>query len=118
MLLVIFYQCILMKKNKFLNFLLIVILMIYVASYYVANSSYYEYKLQERTVLTNEKIKEFEEDVKNNENIDIKDYVVSEEVDYSNKISNLVYNFSDTANNVARKCIKAIFKKLSYLVED
>ena len=107
-----------MKKNKTLNFIIIVIIVIYIASYYVSNSGYYEYHLQERTVLTNEKIKEFEEDVKNNQHIDIKDYVVEEEVDYSNKISNLIYNFSDNANMVARKCIKAIFKRLSYLVED
>ena len=107
-----------MKKNKLLRFVMIVLFLAYVVSYYIANSSYYEYELQERTVMTNEKIKEFEEDVKNNQNIDIKDYVVSKQVDYSNRISNLVYNFSNNANNIARKCIKFLFKKLSYLVED
>lgn len=107
-----------MKKNKLLHFILIFIFVIYIASYYIANSTYYEYQLQERTILTNEKIKEFEEDVKNNQNIDVKDYVVSEHVDYSNKFSNLVYNFSTGANDIARKIIKAIFKRLSYLVED
>ncbi len=107
-----------MKKHKLVNFIITIIFLAYVASYYIANSSYYEYQLQERTVLTNEKIKEFEEDVRNGQNIDVKDYVVDEYVDYSNKISNLVYNFSDSANNIARKVIKALFKKLSYLVED
>ena len=107
-----------MKKHKLVNFIITIIFLAYVASYYIANSSYYEYQLQERTVLTNEKIKEFEADVRNGQNIDVKDYVVDEYVDYSNKISNLVYNFSDSANNIARKVIKALFKKLSYLVED
>ena len=107
-----------MKKNKLLNFIITVIFLAYVVSYYIANSSYYEYELQERTILTNEKIKEFEEDVRNGENIDVKDYVVDEYVDYSNRMSNLVYNFSDKANNIARKCIRALFKKLSYLVSD
>ena len=107
-----------MKKNKLLHFIITVIFLAYVVSYYIANSSYYEYQLQERTILTNEKIKEFEEDVKNNQNIDVKDYVVSEQVDYSNKMSNLVYDFSDYANIIARKCIKAVFKKLSYLISD
>ena len=107
-----------MKKNKFFHFILLIIFVIYIASYYIANSTYYEYELQKRTILTNEKIKEFEEDVKNNQNIDVKDYIVSEQVDYSTKISDLIYNFSTGANNIARKCIKAIFKKLSYLVED
>ena len=106
------------KKNKLLNFIIILTIIIYISSYYVSNSGYYEYHLQEKTVLTNEKIKEFENDIKNNENIDVKDYLVSEEVDYSNKISNLVYSFSDGANKIARKIINTIFKKLSYLVED
>ena len=92
--------------------------MIYVSSYYVANSGYYEYHLQERTLLTNEKIKEFEVDVKNNENIDIKDYLAYEEVDYTNKLTNLMYKVSNGGNKIARKVIKTLFKKLSYLVED
>ena len=107
-----------MKKNKFLSFILIIIGIIYIYSYYVSNSLYYEYHIQKKTILTNEKIKEFEEDVRSNEYIDIKDYIVNEDVDYSNKVSDLMYSFSDSANNIARKCIKAIFKKLSYLIED
>lgn len=105
-------------KNKGLRFIIIIIILIYISSYYVASSGYYEYHLQEKTVLTNEKIKEFEQDVKDNKNIDVKDYLVYEEVDYTNKITNLVYGISDNSNKIARKCIKALFKKLSYLVED
>ena len=105
-------------KNKTLKFILIVIIIIYISSYYVANSGYYEYHLQEKTVLTNEKIKEFEQDVKDNQNIDIKDYLAYEEVDYTNRITDFVYNLSDNGNRIARKCLKALFKKLSYLVED
>ena len=84
----------------------------------MANSGYYEYHLQERTYLTNQKIKEFEHDVKNNENIDVKNYLAYQEIDYTNKLTNLVYGMSDNGNKIARKFIKAVFKKLSYLVED
>lgn len=107
-----------MIKNKPLNFIIIIIIIIFVTSYLTSNSGYYEYQLQEKTILTNEKIKEFEIDVQNNENIDIKDYLNEEEINYSNKITNIVYKISDNSNKLARKCIKAIFKKLSYLVED
>lgn len=105
-------------KNKGLRFIIIIVIIIYISSYYVASSGYYEYHLQEKTVLTNEKIKEFEQDVKDNQNIDIKNYLVYEEVDYTNKLTNFIYNLSDNGNKVARKCIKALFRKLSYLVED
>lgn len=97
---------------------MIIIILIYISSYYVANSGYYEYHMQERTVLTNEKIKEFEQDVKNDENIDIKDYLAYEKVDYTNRLTDLVYNLSEKGNKITKKCLKLLFKRLSYLVED
>lgn len=107
-----------MIKNKTVKYSIIIISIIFIISYFVSYSGYYEYQLQERTILTNEKIKEFEQDVKNKEAIDIKEYLVSEEIDYSNKLTNLVYQISDNSNKLARKGLKALFKKLSYLVED
>ena len=107
-----------MKKNKLFKPIIIIILIIFISAYYVSNSGYYEYHMQQKTVLTNDKIKEFEEDVKNNKDIDIKNYLEYEEVDYSNKLSNLVYDFSNNGVKVSRKIIKTLFKKLSYLVED
>ena len=106
-----------MKKNKTLKFIITIILIIYISSYYVSNSGYYEYHMQEKTILTNEKIKEFERDVKNNENIDIKNYLNEEEKDYSNKLSNIMYQISDNGTKTTRKIMKFLFKKLSYLVE-
>ena len=105
-------------KNKNFKFIIVIILLIFIGSYYVGNSGYYEYHMQEKTILTNNKIKEFEEDVKNNKDIDIKDYLVNEEIDYSNKLTNIVYGASNEGTIITRKIIKKIFRKLSYLVED
>lgn len=107
-----------MKKNKILKLLIILIGIIYISSYYVASSGYYEYHIQEKTILTNEKIKEFEQDIKNNENIDIKNYLDYEDIDYSNRLSNLMYNISNSGVKMTRKLIKTLFKRLRYLVED
>ncbi len=120
MLLQIYYLHILkiMKKHKLLSFILIVILIIYISSYYVSNSGYYEYHMQERTILTNEMIKEFEDDVKNNRSIDVKDYLSYEDETYNNVLTDIVYNLSMKGVNLSRKCIKAIFKKLNRLIQD
>ena len=107
-----------MKKNKLLKPIIMIILLIYISMYYVSNSGYYEYHMQEKTILTNKKIKEFETDIKNNQFVDIKNYLEYEEVDCTNKLSNIMYNFSDKGVKVSRKIIKALFKKLSYLVEE
>ncbi len=105
-------------KNKKLSFIIIIILIIYVSSYYVSNSGYYEYHLQERTILTSNKIKEFEEDIKNNKDIDVKDYLEETDRDYTNKFTNLVYGVSNQGTIITRKILKRLFKKLRYLVED
>lgn len=105
-------------KKSTLKLILIIIILIYICSYYVANSGYYEYDLQKRTILTNERIKEFETDVQNNKDIDLKNYLEYEEIDYSNKITNIVYNTSDKGNKLIRKLVKYVFKKIGNLVED
>ena len=105
-------------KNKSLKSLIIIIIVIFIACYYVSNSGYYEYTIQKKTIITNERIKEFEQDVKNGNEVDIKDYLDNEDKDYSNKFTDIIYKLSNNGNKLARKCITAIFKKLSYLVED
>lgn len=105
--------------NKKINKLVISItIIIFISSYLISSSGYYEYTMQQRTIITNEKIKEFETDVKNNQDIDLKEYLKQEEIDYSNKFTTLVYNISENSNELTRKIIKKIFKKLSTLVED
>ena len=98
--------------------ILLITLIIFVSSYIISESGYYEYTMQQRTTITNEKIKEFELDIKNNENIDLKEYLSKDEIDYSNKITNLVYSISENSNKIAKKAIKYIFKKIGSLVED
>ena len=105
-------------NKKLTKLVLLITVIIFISSYLIASSGYYEYTMQQKTIITNEKIKEFENDVKNNEDIDIKEYLKKEEVDYSNKFTTLVYNISENSNELTRKLIKKIFKKISVLVED
>lgn len=104
--------------KKIIKLIIIITIIIFIAAYLVSSSGYYEYTMQQRSIITNEKIKEFEEDIKNNENIDLKEYLEQEQIDYTNKFTTIVYNISDNSNKLARKAIKYLFKKLSALVED
>lgn len=104
--------------KKITKFIVLMVVILFIASYIISESGYYEYTIQQRTVITNDKIKEFEEDIKNNENVDLLDYLNEDKIDYSNKITTLVYNISNSSNKIARKAIKYIFKKLGSLVED
>ena len=104
--------------KKIIKIIIIIIFAIFIASYLVSSSGYYEYRVQQQSIITNEKIKEFEEDIKNNENIDLKEYLEKEQNDYTNKFTTIVYNISENSNKFAKKAIKYIFKKLGSLVED
>ena len=105
-------------NKSIIRLIIIIIVIIFISSYIIASTGYYEYTMRERTIITNEKIKEFEEDIRNNKDVDIKDYYDNKELDYSNKITTLVYNVSNNSNKLARKAIKYLFKKLGTLVED
>ena len=97
---------------------LLLIAIAFISSYLVASSGYYEYQLQQEIVLTNEQIKEFEEDIKNNQYIDLKDYSQKKQLDYTNKLTNFVYNISENSSNLTRKIMKKIFQKLGSMVEE
>ena len=104
--------------KKLIKLIIIILVLVFISSYMISESGYYEYAMQQKTVITNDKIKEFEQDIKDNKNIDLIKYLDNEQIDYSNKITNIVYNISDNSNKLARKAIKYIFKKLGSLIEE
>lgn len=55
--------------------------------YFAQSSGYYENLNNKKVSLTEEKIKEFEEDVKNGKEINVENYVVNIRKDYRNKVS-------------------------------
>ena len=107
------------RVNKtLLRMILLLIVIAFVSTYLVASSGYYEYQMQQKTILTSEQIKEFEEDIKNNNFIDVKDYYKKDDIDYTNKLTNLVYSISEGSSNLTRKVVKKIFKKLGSMIDE
>ena len=100
------------KNNLFLKVLLILFL-IYISLYIMNNLGYYNIASKNK-IITEEKIKEFEADVRNGKSIDIKEYV-RDTTNYKNTYSNLGYNISIGIDNVLNKEKKKedkILKKL------
>lgn len=107
-----------MKSKNLLKVGGIVVFLIFICAYYISNSKYYEYELNRKVIITNDKIKEFEQDVKNKKNVSLKQYSNTGLQDYTNRISNIVYRVSKEGNKVLRKGLKAIFRKINKLVEE
>ena len=84
--------------------------------YITHESGYYEYELHKRVELTNEQIEKFEEDVKNNINIDVNDYIDNKTEDYSNNFSKLSASFSSYTNKYIKDSIEGIFNIISSML--
>lgn len=103
-------------KTNIGKLFLVFICITFLCAYIISENGYYEYTLGKQTTITNEKIKEFETAVQNGENISNWEYFYNEEVDYTNRFSNLMYKFSDGSNKLFRKYLKKIFQKIGEVV--
>ena len=89
-----------MKKKPNYFFMILGILFLIFMSYNIAyESGYYESNVSRKSKITQEKLKEFEQDVKENKEVDIKDYVDNDYIDYSSSMSNLGNTISSSINN-------------------
>ena len=105
-------------KNNFITIILILAFTIFVASYFIEKTGYYDYKLQEKTILTNEQIKKFEQDLKEGKEVDIEEYLKKNEKDYSNKFTTNVTKVTLTTNKYLKKGIESIFGILDDFVKE
>ena len=77
------------------------------------NLGYYNIATKNK-ILTEEKLKEFENDVKNGKNIDIINYI-DDTTNYKNFYSNIGYNISIGIDNILNKGLKELGNVLKKL---
>ena len=105
-----------MKNNSGLFWWALGILFVVYLGYLMAlESGYYQSKVEQKTILTEEKIEEFEEDIKNGKELDIKDYVVSDYKDYSSPLSKAGQKISLGVENFITKGIGEFVSVVSKL---
>lgn len=103
--------------NRIFKYLFVLSFIAFLTLYLSQATGYYEYENHQKATLTEEQIKQFEEDVKNGKNIKIEDYVEKTHVDYSNKASSMGNKVSDTINRSVKTGIEKIFGALNKLIE-
>lgn len=80
--------------------------------YFAQAGGYYEDLNNKKSYLTEEKIKEFEKDVKNGEEIKVENYVINIKKDYTNNISSLGYFTSNVISSSFKWSMSNIFKAI------
>lgn len=91
--------------------------MIFLCSYFIELSGYYEYNLQGKKNLTEAQIKQFEQDVKEGKNIDINEYLKEDKIDYSNKLTRTTSEASIKLNDYLKNILSNTFKILERFVK-
>ena len=104
-----------MKKGLKVFFIIIVLL--YLLLFFSYKNGYYRDLNKEKKILTDEKIKEYEEDLKNGVDVTKKEYVVVEP-SYDNSYTRACLKLSKAIENGFDKTIKYLFKKLSKFVDE
>ncbi len=103
------------KKNNIIIKLLGGLFVIYIALFIASSSGYYESKIKDKVMVTEDKIKEFEEKVQNGEEIDITAFLNNERIDYSSTMSDLGDNITSGIESFVldtSKFLGKIFKSL------
>ena len=101
-----------MKYENTFKIIFIFLFVIFLTMYISVGSNYYEYELHKKVMLTNEDIKRFEDDVKNNKEVDIDNYI-SSRVDYSNFFSKASTKVSKETKKYIKQGIEGIFNIFS-----
>lgn len=93
--------------NKIFWKVFLALLFGFLALYISGAAGYYEFEQHKKVTLTNEKINEFEDDIKSGKKINIKDYIDEKQINYEN-------NFSKTGivmSSVIEKCVQSGLQK-------
>ena len=97
---------------------LLILFIIFLALYFSSNAGLIDYQAKHKTELTETRIKEFEEDVKNNVNIDLKKYIKNDEDNYDNALSSGMLKLSNSIGEGVMNILDFFFKKIENAMKD
>ena len=99
-------------NNKWFKYTFLVLFLLFLGLYVSSNAGLIDYQAKYKKTLTEKEIKQFEEDLKNNKDVDIKNYSSINNKDYSNAISNTTLKISNAIGNVVKGTLDFIFKQI------
>ena len=102
-----------MTKTNLARLIILILVFLFFVLYFMQASGYNEYTRNRENMLTEEQIKEYEEDIETGKDVTIKDYLNKDKVNYDNKVSELGLNLSELIGDVFNKVINVFFEMLN-----
>ena len=106
-----------MGKKKITKLIFFIFFIAFIISYIIEETGYYEYNLQNKTVMTSESINKFEQDIKKGKDVTLEDYLVSSKKDYTSTLTRGTNKVSTKVNNILKKGIEGVLKIIGNFVE-
>ncbi len=95
--------------------ILLAFFIVFIALYIASFSGYYEGRIRNKVIITENNIKEFEDKIASGEEINLDSYLENESVDYSNKFSKLGDSLTSSIEVFVTKSSKVIMEILKSL---
>ena len=105
-----------MTKTNLARLIVLILVFLFFVLYFMQASGYNEYTRNRENMLTEEQIKEYEEDIETGKDVTIKDYLNKDKVNYDNKVSDLGLNLSELIGDVFNKGMNVFFEMLNEAV--
>ena len=103
------------KKNRVFKILFWMFFLSFMLIYFSEITGYYEYKNYQRTAMTNEQIRQFEQDVKDGKKVNTDNYIANS-VSYNNKLSDTANTLSNGISKLVKGGVENTFKLIGGLV--
>lgn len=103
--------------NNILKFIFVILFLVFLTIYFSQGTGYYDFELHNKSVLTKEKMEQFEKDVAAGKDVKLENYLVDTRKNYSNKASDFGYFLSKNIGKYIKDGIENTFKMINNFVE-
>lgn len=107
-----------MNKQKIFKAIFGILFLAFLIGYIIEGTGYYEYNLQNKTVMTSEAITRFEKDISEGKDVTLEDYIVDTNKDYTSNLTRSTNKISEKVNKYLKKGIEGVFKLLGNFVSE
>lgn len=106
------------KKNRLFKVLFWIFFISFMIIYFSELTGYYEYKNYQKTIMTNEQIKQYEMDIRNGKKVNPDNYLLSDTTKYDNKLSDVADNLSNEISKIVKGGVNNTFKLIANLTSN
>lgn len=102
-----------MTKVNVARVVVLILMFLFFILYFLQLSGYSDYRQSRKNMLTDDTIKQYEEDILAGKDVSIRDYLDKERLSYNNNISKMGLDLSYFIENAFNKGMNAFFKMLN-----